>query len=46
MAKNGEYGGEPEILALLHVIERSITVHYEDLDKGTVFGEFLLVALA
>ena len=24
----------------MHVIERPITVHYEDSDKGTVFGEF------
>ena len=24
----------------MHVIERPITVHYEDLGKGTVFGEF------
>ena len=30
----------PEISALVHVIERPITVHYEDSDKGTVFGEF------
>ena len=30
----------PEILVLVHVIERPITVHYEDSDKGTVFGEF------
>ena len=37
MEKNAEYGGQPEIL---HVIERPITVHYEDSDKGTVFGEF------
>ena len=29
----------PEILALVHVIKRPITVHYEDSDKGTVFGE-------
>ena len=36
--KNAEYGGRPEILAL--VIERPITVHYEDSDRGTVFGEF------
>ena len=41
MEKNGEYAGQPEILALVHVIERPITVHYEDSDKGTVFGEFL-----
>ena len=40
MEKNAEYGGQPEILALVHVLERPITVHYEDLDKGTVFGEF------
>ena len=38
--ENAEYGGQPEILALLHVIERPITVHYEDSDKGTVFGEY------
>ena len=41
-----KYAGQPEILALVHVIERPITVHYEDSDKGTVFGEFLLIALA
>ena len=40
MDKNAEYGGQPEILAQVHVIERPITVHYEDSDKGTVFGEF------
>ena len=40
MKKNTEYGGQPEILALVHVIERPITVHYEDSDKGTLFGEF------
>ena len=39
MEKNAEYAGQPEILALVHVIERPITVHYEDSDKGTVFGE-------
>ena len=38
MEKNAEYGGQPEILALVHVIQRPITVHYEDSDKGTVFG--------
>ena len=46
MEKNVEYGGQPEMLALVHVIERPITVHYEDSNKGTVFGEFLLIALA
>ena len=46
MEKNVGYRGQPEILALVQVIERPITVHYEDSDKGTVFGEFLLIALA
>ena len=46
MEKNAEYGGQPEILAPVHVMERPVTVHYEDSDKGTVFGEFLLIALA
>ena len=46
MEKNAEYGGQPEILALVHVIERPTTVHDEDSDKGTVFGEFFLIALA
>ena len=40
MEKNAKHGGQPEILAPVHVIERPITVHYEDSDKGTVFGEF------
>ena len=40
MEKNAEYGGQPEVLAQVHVIEKLITVHYEDSDKGTVFGEF------
>ena len=40
MERNAKYGGQPEILAQVHVIQRPITVHYEDSDKGTVFGEF------
>ena len=40
MEKNAEYGGQPEILALVHVMERPITVHYEDSYKGSLFGEF------
>ena len=40
MEKNAQYAGQPEILALVHVIERPITGRYEDSDKGTVFGEF------
>ena len=35
-----EYGSlENSILALVHVIERSVTVRYEDSDKGIVFGK-------
>ena len=30
MEKNAEYGGQPEILALVHVIDRPITNHYKD----------------
>ena len=40
MEKYAQYGGQPEILAPVPVIERPITVHNEDSDKGTVFGEF------
>ena len=40
MEKNAEYGGQPYILALVHVTERPITIHYEDSDNGNVFGEF------
>ena len=40
MEKNAEYAGQPEILALVRVIEKPITVHYEDSDEGTVFREF------
>ena len=40
MEKNAENGGQPEILAQVHVIERPINAHYEDSDKSTVFGEF------
>ena len=40
MEKNAECAGQPEILALVHVIERPITVHYQDSDKSTVFEEF------
>ena len=39
MEKNAECGGQPEILAPVHVIERPITVHYEDSHKGTLFRE-------
>ena len=40
MKKHAEYGGQQEILVLVHVIERPITVHYAASDKGTVFEEF------
>ena len=46
MGKNAKHAGQPEILALVHVIERPITVHYEDSDKGTVLENFLLIVLA
>ena len=36
--ENTKYGGQTEILALVHIIQRPITVHYEDSDKDTVFG--------
>ena len=38
MEKDAEYGGQLEILALVHVTQRPITVHYETSDKDTVFG--------
>ena len=44
--ENTEYGGQQEILVPVHVIERPITVHYEESDKGTVFGECFMIALA
>ena len=46
MEKNVEYGGQPEILALVHVIERPITVHYETQTKALCLENFLLIALA
>ena len=45
MEKNAEYAGKPEILALVHVIEKPITVHYEDSDKDNL-ENFLLIVLA
>ena len=43
MEKNAESGQQPEILALVHVTERQITVHYEDSDKGTAHHCLLLI---
>ena len=42
MEKNDKYRGQPEIIAQVHAIERTITVHCEDSDIGTVFGEFFI----
>ena len=40
MVKPKTYAGEPEILALVHVIKRPIAVHYQSSpDKGTIFGD-------
>ena len=40
MEKNAEYGGQQEILALVHVIERPITVHYETQAKALYLERF------
>ena len=40
MEKNAEYGGQQEILALVHVIERRITVHYETQTKALHLEKF------
>ena len=37
--KSGTYAGEPEILALVHVIKRLTAVHYPSTGKSTLFGE-------
>ena len=39
MEKFDTYAGEPEILALVHVIKCPIAVHYPGTDKSTPFGE-------
>ena len=46
MEKNAEHGGQPEILAPVHVVGRPITVHYEDSEKWLYLENCLLVALA
>ena len=38
--KNAEYGGQQEILALVHVIKRPITVHYETQTKELYLEKF------
>ena len=40
MAKNSEYGCQPEILALTQVLERTIAMHYKGSDKTTKSGEY------
>ena len=40
MEKNAEYGGQREILAPVHVIERPITVHCETQTKALYLGKF------
>ena len=40
MKKNDAYGGQQEILALAHVIERPITVHYETQPKALYLEKF------
>ena len=40
MEKNAEYGGQREILALVHVVERPITVHYETQTKALYLETF------
>ena len=40
MEKNAEYGGQQEILHLVHVIERPISVHYETQTKELYLEKF------
>ena len=40
MEKNTEYGGQQKILALVYVMERPITVHYETQTKALYLKKF------
>ena len=40
MEKNAEYGGQQEILALVHVIERPITAHFATQTKAQYLEKF------
>ena len=40
MEKKAEYGGRQEILGLVHVTERPITVHYETQTKALYLETF------
>ena len=37
---NSEYRGQQEVLALVHVVERPITVHYETQTKALFLEKF------
>ena len=39
MEKNTKHGGQPDILPPVHAIERPITVHFNDSDKGEFFTD-------
>ena len=38
--RNAEYRGQQEVLALVHVVERPITVHYETQTKALYMEKF------
>ena len=38
--KNAEYRGQQEVLALVHVVEKPITVHYETQGKALYLEKF------
>ena len=47
MENNAEYAAQPDILALVHVMERPITVHYMKTQTKALYLEnFLLIILA
>ena len=46
MEKNAEYAGQPEILALVYVIERPIIVTMKTQTKALYLENFLLIVLA
>ena len=43
MEENAEYGGQPEILAQVHAIERPINVHCEDSDTDCSCTDILFI---
>ena len=38
--KNAEYRGQQQVLALVHIVERPITVHYETQTKALYLEKF------